>query len=478
MSKSNLIFQMEYKKFSNKKLAIGKWMEYASKKENADCSSIDEYNLLKDYALFSDKENYLNENSETFLWTSNGDLLRNDAIVNLGHDKGFFWRGFISFPPDFAIEHGLITKADYFSLTNQIMPSLILDMGLDLNNTSWFCSLHRNTKHPHIHFCIFENMPKKENPLYPKFCITNCKSNIANYLIDYKKFYQLRDQSFSNIVEKIDIKDFNKIKGQRLFSDKYRREINVMLLNLYNKLPKKGRLQYNSQNMKLLKPDLDMIIEYILMHDSIRYDYANYLKLLEQHQQELNQIYGNSISNKNRKYYIEQKNRLYSKIGNEILLNFKRYQALDYMEREKQFLNKHIHEMKFRSNSRYVKEESRLGVAKDLYKICMLAGLNDSQTKKVFERWIRNSNYKYNPSVLILSLKMDNWDMSIEELYSSLKRLGYDPNRYNRLKSNYFYQELSYKTFVSQAFSHLSYELEQEEKQIISQLQYEIEGFN
>ena len=76
MSKSDIVFRIEYKKPSNKKSAIKGWMNYVSQKQKADSSSIDEYNLLKDYALFTDKETYLDESYDTFLWSSNG------AIIN------------------------------------------------------------------------------------------------------------------------------------------------------------------------------------------------------------------------------------------------------------------------------------------------------------------------------------------------------------------------------------------------------------
>ena len=133
MSKSAIVFNMEYKTPKNKRVGISKWISYASQKQKADSSSIDEYNLLKDYALYSNKETYLTEDDETFLWTSNGDILKKDAIDKLKgmDDKGLFWRGFLSFPTDFALEHGLVTKIDFYSLTNNIMPSLIVDMGLD-----------------------------------------------------------------------------------------------------------------------------------------------------------------------------------------------------------------------------------------------------------------------------------------------------------------------------------------------------------
>ena len=248
-----------------------------------------------------------------------------------------------------------------------------------------------------------------------------------------------------------------------------------MLLEFYNTLPKQGRLQYNSKNMSMYKKDLDRIIEYILMHDSVKYDYANYLRLLEQHQKELNQLYGMSDSNKNRKYYNEQLNRLYSKIGNEILSNFKKYQALDFMEREKKFLQKHIHELNFRSRKDIVKEDTKKSIAKDLYKICMLAGLNDRQTKKVFSRWIKNSKYDFDVDSLITSVSTLDSEMSISDFYNAMKKLGYDSDRYNKFKNKYFYRELQYKVFINQAVNHLMYELEQEEKQIVSEMQYELE---
>ena len=108
--------------------------------------------------------------------------------------------------------------------------------------------------------------------------------------------------TFSDITGKVKLEELNKIKNQRLFSDKYRRELNRMLLKLYNELPSKGRLQYNSKNMNLYRKDIDAIIEYILSHDSVKYDYAKYLQMLDKHQKELNALYGMSESNRKSKY--------------------------------------------------------------------------------------------------------------------------------------------------------------------------------
>jgi len=477
MSKSDIVFQIEYKMPKNKKIGITKWIGYASQKQKADSSSIDEYNLLKDYSMYHNKGTYLTEEDETFLWNKDGDILRKDAIIKLKemNSKGFFWRGFLSFPPDFAYNHGLITKSDFYSLSNNVISTLIMDMGLDINNVEWMCTLHRDTKHPHIHFCIYEKKETRTNYKVPMSCIKNFKSNVVKYLVDFENFYKLRDETFTNITGTISIKELNKIKSQRLFSDKYRKELNKMLLDFYNSLPQKGRLQYNSKNMKSYKKDLDNIINYILMHDSVKYDYANYLRLLEQHQKELNQLYGMSDSNKERKYYNDQLNRLYSKIGNEILSNFKKYQAKDFMEHERDFLNKHINELNFHSRNDYAKDETKKEIAKSLYKICMLANLNDKQTKKVFNRWLDNSHYNFDVDSLIASSTTLDTDMSVSELYDALKKLGYDSDRYKKFKDKYFYRELNYKVFINQAVNHLMYELEQEEKQIISEMQYDLE---
>ena len=106
----------------------------------------------------------------------------------------------------------------------------------------------------------------------------------------------------------------------------------------------------------------------------------------------------------------------------------------------------------------------------------MLAGLNDDQMRKVFLKWINNSKYKYDVDSLISSAKVSDYDMSVTEYYKALNRLGYDVKRLNKFKNKYFYRELNYKRFINQAINHLMFELEQEEKQIVSQIEYELDG--
>lgn len=471
---SNLIVRTKYQKCKNLKYSISKTISYIGDKKKADPSSIDEYNILKDFMLFADKKSYLYEKGECFLWNMNGDVdARRDLneIMNLD-SSGTLWSLVISFPTEFAINNGLVTKADYYQLTTQVMPEFLTNIGLKLDNVSWYCSLHRNTSNPHLHINFFEHKKTISDPKIPYSSIHKLKSNIANYLIDNEKFYKLRDAEFKTITGEIDIKELTKIKSQKLFGDTYRKQLNKMLLEFYSKLPQKGRLQYNSKNMVMYKRELDNIIQYILMHDSVKYSYSKYLNLLEQHQKELKVMYGDS---KTSHYYENQLSKLYSKVGNEILSNYKIYQSQDVMEREKEFLKKHIHELNFKSRSDYTKDSTKIDIAKDLYKICQMAELNYNQTKKVIQRWLSKSNYKYNVDDLITSISTIDTHMSITEYYNSLKKLGYDSKRFNKMKQKNFYQELNYKIFINKAINHLLYQLEQEEKQIRNEMEYNLE---
>lgn len=479
MSSSSIVIRTRYKNSFGTTKHISKWLDYVSKKEKADATSLDEKNVMNEFFSLADTDSFLFEKCESFVWSNNGDINpKRDIKENKKIDEnGFVWNLVISFPPDFAINNGLITKTDFSDLTKHIMPSLITDMNLKIDNISWYASLHRNTKNPHIHLLIHEYKKTATTGFIPKYAVHNIKSNIANYLIDNTNFYELRDKEFSNIAGSISLKELTKVKGQKLYSDSFRKGLNNKLLSFYSSLPKTGRLQYNSKNMNAYRPELNEIIKYILMHDSVKYNYANYIKLLEVHQKELNSLYGMTSDNKKEKYYNDQLNRLYSKIGNEILSNYKKYQAMDLMMREKSFLKKHINELNFKSRSDYSKKETKINIAKELYKICMLADLNYDETRKVFERWIRKSNYDFDVDKLLVSVTTFDHEMGSSEYYNALKKLGYDYNKYNNFRNKYFYKELNYKVFVNQAVKHLLYELGAEEKQIVSEMQYELEDY-
>lgn len=475
---SSIIIRTKFSNSSSLSHRLSKWADYVSKKEKADSTSLDEKNLLNEFFSLASNNDYIKEKNELFIWNQDGDINPKDFIkFNKLNNINYSWNLVISFPNEFAFSNGLITKSDFFELTKNIMPNLITDMNLRLENSFWFSCLHRNTKNPHLHIFLSEKLPTATTGYISQYVLKKLKSNIANYLIDNKSFYILRDKEFSDIVGNINLKKLSKVQPQKLYSDKYRKDLNKMLLDLYNDLPQKGRLQYNSKNIKSSKNKLDNIIDFILSHESIKYNYSNYLKLLDKHQRELETLYGMSNDNINKKYYNDQIEKLYTRIGNEILQNFKIYQAMDLMEREKKFLSLHIKEMNFKSRKDYSKEETRINIAKDLYKMCTLAELNYNETKKVFQKWVNNSNYNYDVDELLSQVSSIDYEMSSTQYYKALNKLGYNYEKYNKFRNKYFYKQLNYKKFINQAMEHIEYEIEKEQKEIISSIQYEMEGF-
>lgn len=463
---SSVIVRAKYQRSKTLRQTISKSISYISDKRKADSTCIDKNDLLNEYVSAST----LYEDNESFTWNMDGDINAKKELKKIDLNSNHLWSLVVSFKPDFAINNGLISKSDYYQLTTNIMPNLLVNMGLDLNNVSWYATLHRNTNNPHLHIIFFEHNKTIDNAQIPSSSLSKFKSDIVNYLIDNEKFYRLRDQEFNNITKSISLKNLNEVKNQKLFSDSYRKELNKMLLDFYNKLPQKGRLQYNSKNFVPYKKDLDNIINYILMHDSVKYSYAKYIRLLSEHQKELSEIYGNSKSN----YYDNQLNKLYSKIGNEILYNYKVYSSQDVLERELNFLSKNITKMNLKSRD-YAKKETKIEIAKQLFKICMLSKLNYNQTKKVLNDWNNNSHYDFNIDELMLLVNTMDYKMNSNELYDTLKKIGYDYTRYSKLKEKDFYRELNYKIFINKAVNHLMYELEREEKEIINQIEYELE---
>lgn len=227
--------------------------------------------------------------------------------------------------------------------------------------------------------------------------------------------------------------------------------------------------------MRAYKDEINSVIEFILSHESVKYKFAEYQILLQKHQKELQNMYGKTKDNKESKYYISQMNKLYSKIGNEILHSFKVYQSKDKMLKELEFLKKNIDKMNFKSRSDYAKESTKVDIAKDLYKICKLINLNDNQVSKVISKWLINSKYKLNANELLKSFENSNYSMTITEYYKALKRLGFNYERYSKLKNKNFYKELNYKMFFNNALKHLLYEVEREEKKLEDELRYELE---
>ena len=457
---SNIITRVRYKKDVNFQKLVGGWCKYVSK-DGADGKSLDGLDNInnlyeKEFGIFDETK----ENEEFYIWNKNGNINKKEILKDIPNNKsGKMWTLVISFPPQFAEESGLKTKQDYYLMTKAIMPKFLLDNDLDLTNTLWYASLHKDTDNPHLHISIFEKEQRRKKDTLEKTAMKYLKSNIASYLIDNTSFYKEQDYLFLGLENKIRKKNLTKVEKDLFFNDKFRKSLNKDLLQLYDKLPKQGRLQYNAKRLNFCRKDINKIIDKILYHDTIKYEFEKYYHHLEEIEREQKKIYGNS----NNKYIENKMKRLYSKIGNDILHNYKVYNSKEFIEHHKEFLKINIMNMDFKS--RNIKKKSTIiKNATNLYRLGKMSGLSENNIKSLIKKWIKNSNINENFDLIYSAINKNDENMSYTDFYKALSNLGYSKERYNNLKSKSFYKHLRFKQFIKKANKFLLLENKKEEK--------------
>ena len=183
-------------------------------------------------------------------------------------------------------------------------------------------------------------------------------------------------------------------------------------------------------------------------------------------------MYGNSKNNK----YIENKmKRLYSKIGNDILYNFKVYNSTDFLDHQKEFLKVNIMNMNF--TGRNIKKKSTIMKhATELYRLGKLANLNESDMKKLLSNWIKKSNIDYDVDLIYSAVSNSKDDINATDFYKALSHLGYTKERYDTFKSKSFYKNIKFKQFIKKASHYLEIENKKEEEFLLELLEKELQG--
>ena len=167
--------------------------------------------------------------------------------------------------------------------------------------------------------------------------------------------------------------------------------------------------------------------------------------------------------------------RLYSKIGNDILHNFKVYNSTDFIKRQKEFLKVNIMNMNFKS--RPVKKNSTiLKYAKELYKLGRLAELSDNDIKKLLSDWIKRSNLDVNVDNVFTAVRMTSEDINATDFYKSLSHFGYTKEKYTNYKNKSFYKNIRFKQFIKKANYFLESESKNEERYLQEILEKELQG--
>ena len=236
-----------------------------------------------------------------------------------------------------AAKLGLKTVDNWNSVMSDALPKIFKQYDLEYNNVLWWFDVHRNTEHPHIHLAFMEKHQTRFKGKISKAKLENVKRSIYTCIAvrqklaektgyDYREYFKIKDQEFNQLVTLIKGKDLSNVKT---------------LNQLLDALPKTGRLQYNSYNMKDFKPVIDGIIDDIIFNSpDLKKQYDILLERIEVLEGVMNDESAGISTLKE-----AELNKLHERIGNYILKNYKKTEKVKVKKETKtirkvRYLNK------------------------------------------------------------------------------------------------------------------------------------------
>lgn len=177
-----------------------------------------------------------------------------DLVVSIEHDLGVSkWK----------------TWADAHRTLCKVLPKFFRDARFFPDNMEWYASFHENTDNPHVHVGFFERKAmihyndKKEaeyhKPLLVKkvfkTTVDNLKANVV--------------ASFSGVPFDLASYRDSLVSGSRseLYRHKDDRELRELIKDIYENLPRQGRIGYASKDIDHIRDKVDKVTEFIMSNN-------------------------------------------------------------------------------------------------------------------------------------------------------------------------------------------------------------------
>ena len=278
---SKALFQISFTAKQPPRQFYGEWKaDYIAERRFFDWTA--DYNYLS--YILNDSKVVKNKDSRSY-YTREGNLglFNADGVISekkceelkkkLATTDSIIWHGFISF--DAETSKGFTAQDQAIKFLNRSFNSFIDRTHLDRNNIEMFASLHTDTPHHHhIHFSFFEKEPKRIDKHGNKIFTTkgSFRQNVIdNYVISANmhlsentaEYYTARDRAIGKLKE-------IRAAATQEFSN---REVQAKVMELAQKLPKEGRLQYSSENMRPLRQEIDILANILLRMNPEAYDF-------------------------------------------------------------------------------------------------------------------------------------------------------------------------------------------------------------
>lgn len=332
MSSPNVFCQVYYLE-NEKSLAKNKIREekYGKKRKFYSCNNRNNY---VDYVQSGSKRGldyveYSGDNEKSSgVFNGNGILTeaeRKALKKQLRQTDSVIWHGFISFTEEFGAAYCNDYESAYRMMKTEF-PRFLKSAGLNPDNVVWYVGFHENTDNRHIHFSFFEKEPtryreRSKHPQYsngrlPKYSFEQFKLRAERKLTDAASQLKLARRMVTDRSKNV---LFSKDSGFAANN-----EIRALMLNLLDGLPKEGRLSYDSENMRPLKPQIDRIADLLILSDKKLYSaYVGFCRTVSDEDRNTRRILsGLKIPEKQwERYLVSEKYiaDLHRRIGNQVI---------------------------------------------------------------------------------------------------------------------------------------------------------------
>ena len=298
----------------------------------------------------------------------------------LRETKSVIWHGVISFEEKFGNTYCATTEKA-IAMMKVEMPKFFKNAKLNPNNIVWYAGLHENTDNKHIHFSFFEKSPQRikrgmEKPIFSDGhikleAINKAKTSMEIRLLDIpNEIYKNRQLLTHQIKENLSNGEFMK-------------QVKILI----GIVPTSGRISYDSENMRVYRPQNNKIISEIIKSDNELYDtYTKFERMLSKRDKEIIKIYSKlNLDYSNKLSRDKCITDLYRRLGNIVIQTAKTIR----IEQQKQDRN---------IKNRLVQKRIERRKRQILLKHCF--GLNDMVNREIvnsFQDYLKRleeANYK------------------------------------------------------------------------------------
>lgn len=177
-----------------------------------------------------------------------------DLVVSLEHKLGMDkWK----------------TWADAQRTICKVLPKFFRDARFFPDNMEWYGAFHENTDNPHVHIGFFEKKPMLHY---------NDRATLEYHkpLLVKKVFQTTVDNLKANVVSTLAGLDFDLAAyrdslltgaGNEMIKNKGDAELRLLVKDIYENLPKQGKVSYQSKDMDPIREKVDKVTDYIIANN-------------------------------------------------------------------------------------------------------------------------------------------------------------------------------------------------------------------